>query len=726
MDCGAACLRMIAQYYGRYCTAQYIREQCKVTRDGVSLLGISEAAESLDFITAGVKITLEQLCNDIPLPCIVHWKQKHFVVVYRIANSFGKIKVKVADPACGLISYDGDEFCQSWVYTGKDECLREYSYGVALVLTPSSNFQKDNVKQQKIYNLVWIIEYFRPYRAIITQLVVAMIVSSLISFILPFITQAIVDTGIITGNIPFVVTLLLSQLVLIVGQVVNNLMRNWLMLHTSSRISIALVSDFLYKLLKLPINFFDKHMIGDIMQRIGDYNRIQNFFMGTILSIAIAMATFLVYAGIVASYDSVVLLVFFIGTVLYVAWSLIFLKRREKLDYQRFQESSSNQNAILQLISGIREIKLSNSENKQHRKWEQIQARLFRISIKSLSIEQAQVVGGTIIEQTKNIIITYLTATSVIEGRMTLGMMMSLQYIIGQLNAPIMQFVSFAQATQDATISLDRVNEVRNMADEETENEHKIHVIPCNTDIVFDNVTFQYEGLYSNKVLDCLSFRIPANKVTAIVGASGSGKTTMLKMMLGFYKPSSGHILLGDKPLYLYSEKEWRSHCGSVMQDGYIFSDTIACNISMAGECPDMQRVSKAANISNISRWVESLPMGYNTVIGDEGQGLSAGQKQRILIARAAYKNASYLFLDEATNSLDANNEKAIMLNLQTLFEDKTVVIVAHRLSTVCRADNIIVLEKGRVVEKGTHAQLISKKGKYFALVKNQLELGVS
>lgn len=718
-DCGPTCLRMVAKFYGRDYSLAMLRECCHITREGVSLLGISDAAESIGFRTLGVKIGWHQFLKEMPLPSIVHWNQCHFVVVYDILRHRHKTIVRVADPARGLLEYEEADFLNCWL----EDC--DEQSGIALVIEPTPTFYDGHSNETiRHYGFRYILSYLRPYRAYIVQILLAMAVASLISLMLPFITQAMVDRGIGTGNLSFIVALLIAQFFLTLGSMANGFVRGWLMLHTTTRVSISLISDFLCKLMKLPISFFDSKMVGDILQRIGDHGRIQTFLTGSLLSMLVAIVSFIVYGAVMAEYNMLILGIFLIGTAIYMLWVLFFLKKRRKLDYMRFQQSSVNQSNLVQLINGMQDIKLNGCEKQRRWDWEYIQARLFKISVKNLNLGQVQEVGSTFIDQTKNILISFIAAKSVVDGNMTLGMMMALQYIMGQMNAPVSHFISFVRSAQDASISIERLGEIQEMRDEEPEDEPRIREIPCNADIVFRNVSFSYAG--SDNVLCGINLIIPSGKVTAIVGASGSGKTTMLKMLLRFYHPSEGAILLYDRDLREYSESAWRRSCGAVMQDGYIFSDTIAANIAVLADMPDMLRVKKAADTANISNWVESLPFGYSTRIGADGHGLSAGQKQRILIARAAYKSANYLFFDEATNSLDASNEKSIMGKLETLFEGRTVVIVAHRLSTVRNADNIVVLDKGRIAEQGDHATLVAKKGIYYHLVRNQLDGKIS
>lgn len=722
MDCGPACLRMIARHYGGYYSLEYLRLKCYMTREGVSMLGISDAAESIGMRTQGVRITWDQLCKSVLLPCIVHWNQTHFVVVYKVKrHRNGTYTVFVADPSGGLLKYDKALFMQCW--TGS-KSRDENAVGIALLMEPTPMFyRRQEDKSTSAISFRGMLGYLHPYRRYMLQIFLGLLTGSLISLVFPFLTQAMVDTGIGNRNMHFILLILFAQLMLTIGQSANELIRSWLMLHVTTRIGITLISDFLSKMMRLPIAFFDTKRIGDILQRIGDSNRIQTFLTGSLISITMAVITFVVYSLVMASYSGSILAIFLFGSLLYVGWILLFLKRRRKLDYMRFQEAAANQASLVQLVSGMQDIKLNNCEKQKRWGWERIQAKLYKISVKGLALGQTQEIGGLFINQTKNILISFLAADAVVNGQMTLGMMMAMQYIIGQLNAPIVQLIGFIQATQDAKLSLERLNEIHCQSDEEPESEVKIPEVPSDKPIRFQDVVFQYEGPNSEKVLDHINLTIEAGQVTAIVGASGSGKTTLLKLMLGFYPPVGGQVLLGGIPLARYSDSQWRRNCGVVMQEGYIFSDTIANNIAISDEIPDMERVRDAARIGNIDTFIDSLPMGYLTKIGADGQGLSSGQKQRLLIARAAYKDAEYIIFDEATNALDANNEREILDKLARFFRGKTVVVVAHRLSTVKNADKIVVLDRGRIVEEGTHQELVLKKGYYFSLVKNQLEL---
>ena len=726
MDCGPTCLRIIAAFYGRIWSLQTLRDKCHISREGVSLLGISDAAEAIGFRTMGVKISFEQLSNEAVLPCVVHWNQRHFIVVYRIEHRRGQTWIHVSDPASGLLRYSKEDFLKSWlsIRAENSDCDLHKELGVALMMEPTPKFYEEKGEEEQHKGISGLMKYLRPYKKFIIQLLLAMLTGSIISLILPFLTQSVIDVGIGTSDLKFVVIILIAQVVLTLGQMANELIRGWLMLHMNTRVSISLISDFLAKLMRLPISFFDSKMVGDIMQRIGDHSRIQTFLTSSLLSIVMAVVTFIVYSAVMGGYNLQILGVFLLGSALYICWILLFMKRRRKLDYMRFQEAAANQISIVQLIGGMQDIKLNGCEKQKRWDWERIQARLFNVSVKGLVLGQTQQVGGTFINQTKNVFISFLAASAVINGDMTLGMMTAMQYILGQLNAPISQFIKFVQETQDANISMERMSEIQERDDEEKSGNEYIREIPDNADIVFHNVDFQYNGPHSDKVLDNVDITIPQNKVTAIVGASGSGKTTMIKMMLGFYEPVSGEVLLGGNRISEYSPSVWRSQCGTVMQEGFIFSDTIENNIGVSDEMPDMERIRKAVRTANIEDFISGLPLRYNTKIGAEGNGISSGQKQRLLIARAAYRDTKYLFLDEATNSLDADNEKIIMENFASFFRNRTVVIVAHRLSTVKNADKIIVLDKGKVVEQGTHNELTQKWGHYYHLIKNQLELG--
>lgn len=720
MDCGPTCLRMVAKYYGKNYSLETLRERSYITREGISLLGTSEAAESIGFRTMGVKITFEQLVNEAPLPCIAHWKQEHFVVVYKITKNKNGYTIYLADPAEGLVKLTEQEFKKAWLST-KEEGEEK---GVCLLLETTPDFYAEEGEKQKKASFRFLFKYLRPYKKFLTQLFLGLLAGSLLQLIFPFLTQSIVDYGISNRDIGFVYLVLIAQLMLFAGRTAVEFIRGWILLHISTRINISLISDFLIKLMKLPIRFFDIKMIGDLMQRIGDHTRIQNFLTSTSLSILFSVFNLVIFGAILAFYNLKIFLVFLFGSALYALWIIVFMKKRKELDYKRFTQLSSNQSNVIQLITGMQEIKLNNCEKQKRWEWERIQAALFKVNVKSLSLNQYQQAGSVFINEVKNIFISFIAAAAVINGQMTLGMMLAVQYIIGQLNSPVEQMISFMQSAQDAKISLERLGEIHDKEEEENPDDMKLAELPEKKSIGITDLSFQYEGPHSEMVLENLNLAIPENKITAIVGTSGSGKTTLIKLLLGFYDPLKGEIEVGGSQLQNFSQRMWRGKCGVVMQDGFIFSDTIAKNIAVSDEIIDKEKMLDAVKVANIQEFIESLPLGYNTKIGSDGHGLSQGQKQRVLIARAVYKNPEFIFLDEATNALDANNERKIMEKLDEFFKGKTVVIVAHRLSTVKNADQIVVLEKGKIMELGTHDELSRKKGAYYELVKNQLELG--
>lgn len=716
MDCGPACLRMIAKHYGKNYSLQTLRDRSYITREGVSMLGISDAAESIGFRSMGVRISWEQLVNEAPLPCIAHWNQNHFLVVYKIK----KDTVYISDPARGRMRMPKEEFMKGWASTREGD----EDKGLCLLLEPTPDFFATKDEKLNKSGFAFLFSYIRPYKKYIVQLILGLLLGSILQLILPFLTQSIVDRGISNQDLNFVTLIIIAQLVLILGRTSVNFIRSWILLHLSTRLNISLISDFLIKLMRLPVAFFNTKMTGDLIQRIQDHRRIESFLTAQTLNTLFSMVSLLIFGIVLAIYNLKILLIFLLGTGLYVLWVVLFMKRRRELDHRRFAQLSNNQSNLIQLITGMQEIKLQNCEKQKRWEWEGIQASLFRVDIKGLSLQQYQQAGGVFINEVKNVVIVFLAARAVIEGSMTLGMMLAVQFIIGQLNSPIQQLIGFLHSTQDAKISLERLNEIHEKEDEEDLEEPKITILPEKADLNIDSMSFQYEGPHSPFVLEDINLEVPEKKITAIVGASGSGKTTLIKLLLGFYSPVKGNIKIGDSYLGNYSNRFWREKCGVVMQDGFIFSDTIARNIAVSDEAIDKERLLHAVKTANIQEHIESLPLGYNTKIGKEGLGLSQGQQQRILIARAVYKNPEYIFFDEATNALDANNEKVIMENLERFFKGRTVLVVAHRLSTVKNADQIIVLDKGKIVERGKHEDLVAQKGAYYELVRNQLELG--
>ncbi|WP_300227856.1 peptidase domain-containing ABC transporter [uncultured Bacteroides sp.] len=717
MQCGVACLAMICKFYIKAYSIETLSKICGVSTEGVSLLAIKTAAEKIGFHSIYGKTTIEQLVN-ISQPCILHWNQNHFVVLYKVKN---KKKFYIADPGKGLICYSLENFKRHWVSSISNGEVK----GIVMFLEPSETFLKENTvgEQVKKRSFNFLFGYILQYRKYFIQIILGLLLGCLLQLIMPFLTQAIVDIGIKYNNIGFIWLVLLGELMIVTGRTATDFIRRWLLLHISMRINISLVSDFFIKLLKLPMAFFDTKLMGDLLQRIEDHSRVQSFLTGQVLNVVFTFLSFIIFGVVLFIYNKIIFCVFIMGSIIYGLWISSFLQRRKVLDYEIFEQQAINQNKTYQFITSIQEIKLQGCEKRRRWEWENTQADLFGVQMKSLKLQQTQEAGSIFINEVKNILITVSAATAVINGQITLGAMLAIQYIVGQLNSPVEQFMSFIYSLQDVKISLERINEIHEGKNEEsTENQAK--VFDAEKSIKIENIDFKYDPHALKKTLDGVSFNIPEGKVTAIVGASGSGKTTLIKLMLGYYPVMAGSISIAGRNINEYNLKWWRCHCGVVMQDGVIFSESIARNIAVDDGEVDVIRLEKAASIANIHDYVMGLPLKYNTIIGRDGIGLSQGQKQRILIARAVYKNPDFIFLDEATNALDAKNERAIVENLDEFYKGRTVVIVAHRLSTVKNADQIIVVDGGKIVETGNHTSLIEKRGVYFNLVKNQLELG--
>lgn len=726
MDCGPASLGMVSSYYGKNYPIEYLRENSFLTKEGVSMLGITEAAHIIGFETFPARLTLEKLKeNKDSLPVILHWNQNHFVVLIKITKNFltNTIRYKIADPAHGIITLQEEQVKKSWL-SGED------LGGVALFLQPTEKFYELIPPEQSRLTVKYLFKYLTPYKKQLVFLFFMLLLGSGITLIFPFLTQNLIDKGVNVRNLNMVSIILLAQLSLFFGSITIEIIRNWLMLYVGTQISITIISDFLKKMLKLPIKFFDTKMMGDFTQRIQDNERIEHFLTSQSLLTFFSIITFSVFFGVLWYYNFTILWVYLLMTVFSVGWSFFWFKKRKILDYYRFQERSNSQESIYEILNGVTEMKLNQFDEYKRKKWENIQQKLFKLNIRILKVDQIQLSGFEFINQLKNIIVTFLAAILVIKGNISLGAMLSISYIIGQMNAPVNQLVNFFRSLQDARLSLERLNEVQNHPEEEQEEYISLQTNEKDIDTRFkkgfelENVSFQYEGPQSPYVLKNIEVLIPKGKITAIVGASGSGKTTLMKLLLKFYAPTGGKIVLNQQDLAELSPQSLRENCGVVMQEGFIFSDTIERNIITKDEIADKKKLEQAVKVANIDSFIKTLPLKYNTKIGNSGIELSGGQKQRILIARAVYKNPNYLFFDEATSALDSENEKIIHDNLQEFFKGRTVVIIAHRLSTVKNADQIIVLKNGQIAEVGNHNRLVKAKSEYYNLVKNQLELG--
>jgi len=711
MDCGPACLKMICKYFGKYYSLPYLRDLCGITREGVSFLDLSYGAEKIGLHTLAVKADIQTLHEKVPLPCIVHWKSSHFIVVYKTT----KQKIFVSDPAKDLLSHSHEEFRQGWYKKGEET-------GAILAIEPMSDFLQRDLEErtERAKTFQNVLGYFLPYRKNFTTIIVIMFIATALQGLLPFISKAVIDVGIQTHDLNFINLVLIANIVIIISVTISGAIRDWLLLHITSRVNIALISDYLIKLMQLPVTFFENKMIGDILQRAQDHERIRSFIMNNSLNLIFSSLTFVTFGIILLIYNKIIFAIFLIGSILYIGWVLVFLKVRKKLDWEYFGLISQNQSYWVETVGAIQDIKINNYEKQKRWKWEDIQAKLYKVNLRVLNVTNAQNLGAQFIESIKNLLVTFYCAKAVIGGEITFGVMISTQFIIGMLNAPLGQFIGFIISAQYAKISFLRINEIHQLKDEEDTVVTNSMSVPDHKGLLLKNLTFQYTP-NAPFVLKQINLIIPEGKITAFVGGSGSGKSTLLKLLLRLYNPTFGEILIGNMNISNLSLREWRDHCGVVMQDGKIFNDTILNNITLDDEEIDYTRLKDAVRIAHIASEIEQMPQGYQTKIGEVGRGLSGGQKQRLLIARALYKNPSFLFLDEATNALDAINEHQIVKALNHAFEKRTVVVVAHRLSTIMNADQIVVLKDGMIIEVGNHEKLMEQHGHYFDLVDKQM-----
>ncbi len=714
MDCGPACIRMVAAAHGRHYPLSYLRSLSHLTREGVSVAGIRDALAQIGMESLSFEMTLEQLREKCPLPAILHWEQNHFVVLYEAKRSrwSGRWHYSVANPAYGKHTFSEESFSRFWLNGEK---------GVVVAISPTEDFYSRKDVKEKHSLVRFARRYVWPYKWEMSQSALGMLFGLFLSLVTPFLTQAMVDDGIGLRDMSLIVSIMLAQLFIFFGTFSMGLISSWVSLYMSTRINISVLSDYLTKLLRLPMTFFETKSVGDYQQRLGDHGRLQSFVTYNTLSTLFALVSVPFYLAIIAWYSPVILAAYLLLTAASTGWMMWFFRRRKALDYEQFRISSENQNRQYELLQGITDIKLNAYDDYKMEEWRSLQERQYGMSQKVLRLEQVQSTGFMLIGQLRNIFITCWIAAEVVSGELTLGMMMSISAIIGQVNGPLSQLIGFLQQLQNARISLERSEEVHLCQNEDTPQQAEL---PADRplDIHVSDLSFSYTGRIGTEVLSHIDLHIPAGSMTAIVGESGSGKTTLMKLLLKFYAPTSGEICLGDRPLSHYTAKSVRQAAGIVMQDNFLFSDTVARNI-MLGEAPDEKRLAEAVHVACLDDYVARQPLGLLTKVGSEGIGVSGGEKQRIMLARAAYKHPCYLLLDEATSSLDAENERRITEHIAQRFAGCTRIVIAHRLSTVRHADQIIVLRHGRVVEAGTHDALVKQRGYYYDLIHNQLEL---
>jgi ATP-binding cassette subfamily B protein len=670
----------------------------------VSFHDLIAASQELHLETLAVEISFEKLMSEAPKPCILHWKNDHFVVLVPQQKSG---KITVADPEYGRLELREEEFKEDW--------LQENSTGKALLFeTTEAFFQKK--EDHSVNGFKFLFKYLKPHRKALIFLLFTLVITSVITLIFPFLTQNLVDKAIKFKDKNLVLMIVGAQIVLFLGNSFMDLIRSWIMLKVNTKVNIRLISDFIGKLIRLPVAYFESKRVGDIQQRILDHQRISSFLSTNTLAILFSFINLLVFSVVLGTYNLIILILFFTFSFLSVVWIFIFLNKRKVLDQKEFILNSQNQNILNEMVLGMAEIKINQSENFQQAKWENVQQELFERNKKALKLSQYQMIGSGFISQLKNILITGFSAYAVIDGDLTLGMMLAISFIVGQMNSPFDQLLYVIQITQDAKLSLERIAEVHTKPVENTLEESRQTI--NNEDFVLENVDF---GFGDFQILKDLNVKIPKGKITAIVGESGSGKTTLFKLLLRFYEPDQGSITYGNQILSEIPLADWRETAGTVMQEGFIFSDTIRKNITLKSNNIDENLLTYAVKVANLQKFVQKYPQGLDTLVGNDGINLSTGQKQRILIARSVYRNPDIFLLDEATSALDTQNEKEIMENLFEFFQGKTVLIIAHRLSTVKNADQILVLHDGTFVESGNHQELLEKKSYYYNLVSNQL-----